>query len=327
MRHLALVLLIVCGTDCRRAEPPSSTQDAPVRAQAGPRGSRETIILDTDIGTDIDDAWAVAFVARHPGFQVAGVTITDGDTPARAKVACKLLHALGRDDIPVAVGRPTPVPPERVDYQFTWAEDFTVVRPVATPAARFIVDTVRRHPGQVTLLAVGPLQNLADALRADPGIAKLVRRVVLMSGNLYSSAWSKTPIAEWNVKASVPDAQVVYGAGLPLTIVPVDTTSWIKLEDAERERVRGSASAHARALEALYRLWIDAPATRMTLHDQLAVAEAARPGAFFAKMPRVWIRVDDEGYTRIDRERGKPVTVALEARRSQFMDFYLSTIR
>src|SRR3954469_17930587 len=89
------------------------------------QNTKERVILDTDIGTDIDDAWALGFVAQHKSFDVLGVTITDANTPARAKVACKLLQAAGRTDIPVAVGRITPYPKDRIDYQFFWAEDFT----------------------------------------------------------------------------------------------------------------------------------------------------------------------------------------------------------
>ena len=108
------------------------------------------ILLDTDIGSDIDDAWALGLLIASPDVELVGVTITDGDTAARAKLACKLLHVSGRDDVPVAVGRPTP-PPDQVDLQFTWAEDFTAKRPVAQSAADFIVETLRAQPGEVTL--------------------------------------------------------------------------------------------------------------------------------------------------------------------------------
>src|SRR5574341_283015 len=120
---------------------------------------RLKVILDTDIGGDIDDAWALGFVMQSPDIELLGVTIGDGNTPARAKVACKLLHAGGRDDVPVAVGRKTG---DHYDFQFTWAEDFATKQPITQPAADFIVDTVRRNPGAITLIAVGPLQNVAD---------------------------------------------------------------------------------------------------------------------------------------------------------------------
>ena len=129
--------------------------DRPVAAAPGPRLK---VLLDTDIGTDIDDAWALGLLMVSPQVELVGVTISDGDTAARAKVAAKLLHAGGRGEVPVAVGRATS-PPDSVDYQFTWAEDFMTVRPIAQSAADFIVETLRRHPGEITLLAVGPCRT------------------------------------------------------------------------------------------------------------------------------------------------------------------------
>jgi purine nucleosidase len=193
------------------------------------------VILDTDIGDDIDDAWALGFVIQYPGFEPLGVTAAHGDTAGRARIACKLLHAAGRDSIPVAVGRQTPGQPA---CQFSWAEDYEKTRPIETPAADFIVAAARRHPGEVVLIAVGPLENVADALRKEPKLGRLLKRVVLMSGCVYGTADTPSPKPEYNVYAAVADSQVVYGAGLPLTIVPLDSTTHVRLSDAERERVR-----------------------------------------------------------------------------------------
>ena len=280
---------------------------------------RHRVILDTDIGGDIDDAWALGFAMLSPDIELVGVTISDGNTPARAKVACKLLHAGGRADVPVAVGRKTH---DKYEMQFTWAEDFGSRTLIAQPAADFIVDTIRNNPGEITLVAVGPLQNVADALRKDPQIAKLVKRVVLMSGSIAASAWHPMAIPEWNVVAAAQDAQVVYAAGLPLTTVPLDSTTYVTLRDEERERLLKHDSAVTRALEALYRLWIEKPSSRMTLHDQLAVAETVRPGVFFGRKETLSIVVDDKGYTRVD-PRGKPAVVCFEPKRDEFMTFYL----
>jgi inosine-uridine nucleoside N-ribohydrolase len=298
-----------------------------VPARPAAAQERMKVILDTDPGTDIDDAWALAFVIQHAGFEPLGVTITDADTPARARVACKLLNQAGRGNLPVAVGRQTPTPPGRTDYQFSWAEDFTAVRPVPTSAADFIVEQVKRYPGQVTLIAVGPLQNVADALRKEPRLGEYCKRVVLMSGCIYGTAAEPAkPRPEWNVVASTADAQLVYGAGLPLTIVPLDATTRVQLQEAERDRVRRPRSPLTTALEALYRLWLSGPNARMTLHDQLAVAEAASPGTFFGKQENLRLRVDDQGYTRIDPERGKAVTVCLEPKRDAFMEYYIGEL-
>jgi purine nucleosidase len=280
------------------------------------------VILDTDIGTDIDDAWALGLAMISPEFELIAVTITDGNTPARARVACKLLHAGGRDDVPVAVGRPTP-PPKGIDYQFTWAEDFTAKQPAAQPAAQLIVDTARRFPNEVTLIAVGPLQNVADALRLEPRLPKLLKRVVLMSGSIRASAWSPAPIAEWNVVRATTDAQLVYAAGFSLTTVPLDSTTYVRLKDEERERLRARATPLTQALEALYRLWLNDSSTRMTLHDQLAVAETARPAEFFGRCDTLRLRVDDQGFTRIDETNGRKTAVCFEPKRDAFLQYYL----
>jgi inosine-uridine nucleoside N-ribohydrolase len=213
-----------------------------------------------------------------------------------------------------------------VEYQFSWAEDFVAKRPVARSAADFIVDTVRRYPGEVTLIAVGPLENLADVLRKEPNLGRLVRRVVLMSGCVYGMAGGKPAVPEWNVVSATKDAQLVYGAGLPLTIVPLDSTTHVQLRDDERARMRAARTPLATSLEALYRLWLEDRDARMTLHDQMAVAEAASPGTFFGRRPTLSLRVDDEGYTRIDDAAGKPVEVCLEPKRDAFMSYYIGRL-
>jgi inosine-uridine nucleoside N-ribohydrolase len=297
-----------------------------VPAAAQPAG-RMKVILDTDIGTDIDDGWALGYALKSPAFDLIGVTVTDADTPQRARLACKLLYRLGRTDVPVAAGRSTPaVPPDRIDYQFTWAEDFQAYKPVTTPAVEFLADTIRRNPGQITLIAVGPLQNIGDLVKQHPDVVPLVKRVVLMSGSVGGNAWSAAPMAEWNVKLAIPEAQAVYAASWPLTIVPLDSTTYVRLEVREREELRKAGTPLVIALEALLRLWADEPDSRMTLHDQLALAEAQHPGRFFAHCDRMPLRVDNVGFTRVDASRGRPVAVCLEPKRDEFMAHYLAQL-
>jgi purine nucleosidase len=289
-------------------------------AQQGPL----KVILDTDIGDDIDDAWALAFVIAHKNFDPLGITVAHGNTPARAKMACKMLHLTRRDNVPVFVGRQTTQ--KEYSHQFTWAEDFGAKRPDAKTAADFIVEAIKRNSGEVTLIAVGPLQNLADALRQEPQLGKLAKRVVLMGGCVYGTADKQAPIAEYNVYSSVADSQLVYGAGLPLTIVPLDSTTHVTLNDAERDKLQKYPSPLTFALEVLYRLWLEKPQSRMTLHDQLAVAETAAPARFFGKVETLPIWVDDKGFTRVDSKKGKPVAVCLQPKRDAFMQYYLGEL-
>jgi purine nucleosidase len=291
------------------------------------RQERSPIILDTDIGTDIDDAWALGYALKSPTFNMVGVTVSDADTPSRAKIVCKLLHRLGRTDVPVAVGRQTPaVPADRVDYQFTWAEDFQTYKPIATPAVEFLAETIRKYPKQLTLVAVGPLQNIGDLVRMHPDVVPLVKRVVLMSGSIGANAYGPAPMAEWNVKLAIPEAQAVYSAAWPLTIVPLDSTSYVKLEDQERDTLRKAGTPLVRSLEALLRLWADWPTSRMTLHDQLAIAEAQHPGRFFGRCEAMPVRVDNQGFTRVDKASGRSIAVCLEPKRNEFMTHYLAQL-
>jgi inosine-uridine nucleoside N-ribohydrolase len=301
-----------------------------VSLAAGPAAAQQPrmkVVLDTDIGTDIDDAWALGYALKSPSFDLLGVTVTDADTSQRARLACKLLYRLGRTDVPVAVGRKTAaIPPDRVDYQFTWAEDFQAYKPVDTPAAEFLADIIRRNPGEITLIAVGPLQNIGDLVRLHPDVVRLVKRVVLMSGSIGPNAWSSAPMAEWNVKLAIPEAQAVYSAGWPLTTVPLDSTTYMRLEDQERETLRKTRTPLVVSLEALLRLWASGPDSRMTLHDQMALAEAQLPGRFFGRCDALPIRVDDEGYTRVDSANGHRVNVCLEPKRDDFMTHYLGQL-
>ncbi|PYR91645.1 MAG: nucleoside hydrolase [Acidobacteria bacterium] len=294
---------------------------------ASAQQARMKVVLDTDIGTDIDDAWALGYALKSPSFELLGVTVTDADTPQRARLACKLLYRLGRTDVPVAVGRKTAaVPPDRVDYQFTWAEDFQAYKPVETPAVEFLADIIHRNPGQITLIAVGPLQNIGDLVRLHPDVVPLVKRVVLMSGSVGQNAWSSSAMPEWNVRLAIPEAQAVYSAAWPVTTVPLDSTTYVRLEDQERETLRKSGTPLVIALEALLRLWTAGPSSRMTLHDQMALAEAQHPGRFFGRCDPLPIRVDDDGFTRVDKAAGRAVAVCLEPKRNEFMTHYLAQL-
>ena len=280
------------------------------------------VILDTDIGDDIDDAWALAFLIAHKEFEPLGVTVAYGNTPARAKIACKLLYRTKQTHIPVAVGRKTK---DHQSHQFTWAEDFEALKPISSPAAQFLVDMVKKYPKEVTVVAVGPQPNLGDAIKLGPEFENNVKEVILMSGCVYGHAGSPNePIPEWNVVADVEAAQQVYGSKVKLSIVPLDSTTRVQLSDEERGRVREHRSPLTWSLECLYRLWLSGPGARMTLHDQLAIAEAAAPGQFFDRKVDLPIYVDEKGFTRIDDKKGRPITVCLEPKRDAFMEFYIS---
>ena len=160
--------------------------------------------------------WALGYALKSPSFELIGVTVTDADTPQRARLACKLLYRLGRTDVPVAVGRQTAaVPPDRVDYQFAWAEDFRGLQ-ADRHAGRRVPG--RHHPEE-------PGSDHARGRRAAPEHrrsrpAPSGRRAVGQARRADERIdWRRTPrvpyaVAEWNVKLAIPEAQAVYAAAL-----------------------------------------------------------------------------------------------------------------
>src|SRR5580658_3377077 len=173
--HFGLAsLLAVCGH--------VQSAQLPV-PETGPEGHREKIIIDTDIGDDVDDAFAVVLALRSPELEILGVTTTFGDTETRAKLVDRLLGEAGREDIPVAVGAPT-----SANNQFTqrrYAEGGHFARASHPQAVDFILQQIRRYPGQITLVAIGPLMNVGAVIDKEPETFRKLRRVVLMGGSIY----------------------------------------------------------------------------------------------------------------------------------------------
>jgi len=184
------------------------------------------IIIDTDIGDDIDDAIALAFALGSPVFDILGVTTVYGDVVTRAKVARKLCRSWGRDDIPIRTGFERPLGyewfpgtvPESPPSQHEAIVDEPPLEDETRSAAEFLAGAVRRHPGQVHVLTLGALTNVGAALCADPELATLMAGVVSLAGEV--------PPAErhmdWNVAYDVVAADAVAKSGVKWTSVGGD---------------------------------------------------------------------------------------------------------
>ncbi|OPZ72073.1 MAG: ribonucleoside hydrolase 1 [bacterium ADurb.Bin478] len=145
---------------------------------AAPAGQRQKVIVDFDLGNDIDDAFALALLLASPELELVGITLDHGRTDLRAQIACRMLYEVGCETIPVAVGRQTAHrvgkdrEPAPYHPQYYWAEGFTAVKPVSTPAADFIIHMLNRYPGEIVLITTGPVPNMADVVAKDAGALK-----------------------------------------------------------------------------------------------------------------------------------------------------------
>ncbi len=260
------------------------------------------MIIDTDIGDDIDDAFALALAVSDPRLDVLGVVTAWGDTGLRQRLAVRLLAAAGRKDIPVAEGRPTP---DSVRFtQADWAAG-GAEPPPGISALAFIRDEVRKRPGQITLIALAPLSNIEDLIDHDPETLRGLKRVVMMGGSIYAgygrgaSGQATPPSAEYNV-ASLPKALAsLLALGVPVVLFPLDSTQ-LKLDAASRDRIFAERSPLGNALTQLYDQWRALNAWRQsdpTLFDAVPVAWLLDP-ALCPTTP-LRIAIDDRGFTRV----------------------------
>ena len=294
------------------------------QATAGqPASAPQLAILDTDIGDDIDDAFALALALRSPELKLLGITTTFGDTELRARLVDRYVAAVGRKDIPVAAGLPTPH-----DNVFTQAAYAGHEPERKHPdGVTFLLDQIRAHPGQITLIAIGPLANVGAAIERDPATFRKLKRVVMMGGSVYRGYGDehRLPDAEWNIARDPAGAKALLASGVPVFMMPLDSTQ-IHLEAAERERIFSFRSSLTDQLTLLYHQWVahtDNHAPNPTLFDPVAVTYAIHPELCPAKPLR--IEVDDKGFTR--PVEGPPnAQVCLHSDEKGFMDLLLGRV-
>ena len=209
------------------------------------------VIFDTDPG--VDDAMALFFLLCSPELQLDAVTTVfcNVDTEQTTRNALILLDVAGRPDVPVARGADRPLLRERRTGGSRVHGDNGLGGAALSPpsreawrrrAAELIVERVLDAPGDVTLIAVGPLTNLALAVRLEPTIADAVREVVVMGGAVTVPG-NTTPLAEANVANDPEAARIVFHAGWPLTLVSLDVTLRVIRTPEEVEEIRAASPA------------------------------------------------------------------------------------
>lgn len=282
--------------------------------------SAEKVIIDTDIGDDIDDAFALALAVRSPELQILGVTATFGDTEARAKIVDRFLAEIGRADIPVLAGKATVT--ENPMTQRRYGEGGHFAKASHPDAVEFLLEEVRRHPGEITLIAIGPLMNVGEAIDKDRATFRKLKRVVIMGGSIrrgYGDLGYTAPVPpmpEWNIMNDVASAQKLFAAGVPLYVMPLDSTQ-LKLDEVKRAFLFSQGTAVTDQLTVLYHLWgQETP----TLFDPMTVAFVLKPE--LCPVQEMHIRVDEKGFTR--EEPGQPnALVCLDSNEQEFFQVVL----
>jgi inosine-uridine nucleoside N-ribohydrolase len=285
----------------------------------GTTSAQAPILLDTDIGTDIDDAFALALILGSPELELVGVTTVAGETQARARLAAKMLWEAGRPNVPVAAGEPGS--PQPID-QARWADGFTGPPLTTLKALDLMKREIAHRPGELTLVAIGELTNVAALLRSDPSVGRKIKRLVLMGGAIaHGYGKDLEPAAEWNIKSNPVAAQEVFASGVPILMVPLDVTAMLQLDAAARQRIFTRLTPTTNALALLYHLWNqDTP----TLFDPMAIALIIDPS--LCELKQLAVKVAASGFTR-PVEGGAPnATVGMRTDPAKFFEFYLSRV-
>jgi inosine-uridine nucleoside N-ribohydrolase len=268
----------------------------PERSAATP----QLVWIDTDIGDDIDDAFALGLILRSPELHVLGISTAFGDTETRTRMVDRFLAATDEQAIPSTAGVHTET--DNVMTQRAYGERFPAHKHSDGVAA--LLQEIKRHPGQITLIAIGPLFNIGAAIDRDPETFRKLKRVVMMGGSvergygLEKDGSPRPPEPEWNIRCDPKDAAKLFAAGVPIFMMPLDSTQ-VPLDIAERESIFGAGNAITDQLTLLYHQWgahTGNHSPTPTLFDPVAAAYTFRPELCPTQPMR--IVVDPNGLTR-----------------------------
>lgn len=288
-------------------------------AQSPSPARKIPVILDTDIGDDIDDTWALGLLLESPELDLKLAVGDYGRPQYRARLLAKLLEKAGRTDVPIGIG----IEVKEVggqEAQAKWVGDYDLKKypgKVHEDGVKALIDTIMKSREPITLICIGPVPNIAEALEREPGIARKARFVGMHGSVRKGYGGSNKPDAEWNVKAAPKACQKVFTAAWDMTITPLDTCGVVTLDGERYARVRDSKRPIAGAIIENYRVWSNrggmdpkAPDSHSsTLFDCVAIYLAISHD--LCRMEQLGIRVTDDGFTRLD-EGAKKMSVATE---------------
>lgn len=311
----ALATTIGLAAGCRNA--PGITA-VPSRAY-GAATAAIPVILDTDIGDDVDDTWALLMLLRMPQLDLKLAVGDYGNAVYRGRLLAKLLQLTGRTDVPVGIGVDKADDP---GGQSDWLGNYQLKNYPGTvhdDGVQAIIDTIKGSPEPVTLLCIGPVPNIAEALRRDPSIADNARFIGMFGSVFVGYDGAPDPVAEWNVRIDPHSLQEVFAAPWDCTITPLDTCGLVRLSGNNYRKIYTSDDPWLRALIENYEVWLpgatymepttDPTKISSTLFDTVAVYMAAEQDLL--EMQDVPLRVTDDGYTVVDEVSGRIVHCAV----------------
>lgn len=267
---------------------------------------REKIIIDTDPG--IDDSMTILMAFQTPEVEIIGLTTIFGNVTTKdaTRNALLLCEAAGYPDVPVAEGSHEALKrgePRVADFVhgLDGLGNLFLPSPTSTKidksASEFLVEKVSEYPGEVSILALGPLTNVALAVKRDSTFASKVKRVVVLGGSFFALG-NVNPAAEANIYGDPEAADVVFTSGANIDIVGINITTQVKLKDDDLEELKQSEGKHAKFLCDMCKFYRDWHVTSdgvygIFLHDPVSFVALVRPELFTFK--KGVVRVETQG--------------------------------
>jgi inosine-uridine nucleoside N-ribohydrolase len=258
------------------------------------------LIIDTDlamgtVGSDPEDGMAILYALNAPDVRIDGLTLVQGNVPLSQSWpnAHHLLRLVGCPELPVHLGAALPRNPDRRRMQTAWLDQRATVHqtvpavaapvgPAGGSAAEFLCRTVLEAPGEVTVVAIGPLTNIAAAIDAEPDMANAMASLVIMGGTVAVPG-NVTPAAEFNIWMDPEAADIVFRSGAPITMVGLDVCHQTSFDRDRAAGLRRNGSPLAAFVADAAESWIDVREQlfpeheALHLYDTLAVAAAIEP--------------------------------------------------
>ncbi len=286
---------------------------APSQIAKGVYPMGKSIILDTDIAGDIDDSWALGLALASPALDLKLVVSCLDDTTHRAAVMAKFLEQTGRTDVPVGIGLRTS---DKIYNLRPWLGDYTLgdyPGIVYADGVQAIVDTIMQSSEPVTIIAEGPMTNIAAALEREPRIAEKCEIIATM-GSIYQghSLDDIHKDSDYNIRANIPAARQVLAAPWKITAVPLDVTAHLVIGDDNYQKLLAARASNPIVETILenFDCWMEENnctyyKTHSTALYDLAAVYMAEMGDYNLITEDLYLTIDDGGYTNIDEKAGR----------------------
>lgn len=270
----------------------------------------------------------MALALQSPELNILGFSVASGDTDARAKILDEMLGWSGHKEIPVAIGSPTTLPFSwpPVGRQRRYGEEGHFPRSAHPPAVEFILREIRRFPGEITLVTIGPLTNVGALIDMDAETFHQLRRVVMMGGaigaiDIGGGGTTNGPMPEYNILSDIPAAQKLFQSGVPVFVMSLDSTSQLRLDEVKRDTLCAKGTPVTDSLALLYIMW---GGVTPVLFDAMTISYIVDPT--LCPVQPMHIVVDDRGITR--SEPGAPnAQVCLNSNPESFFHFFMARFR